>query len=139
MKTIEINTVGGLEQAAAEFIKATRGKRKFAFYGPLGSGKTTFIKALCHALGATDAVTSPSFSLINEYRSGCDEMLFHFDLYRIKSVEEVYDLGYEEYMYSNHYCFIEWPEKAEMLLPADTVKVHMEDAGEQKRLVHVDI
>ena len=139
MKTLTIDTLGGLEDAAKEFLKATRGKRKFAFYGAMGAGKTTFIKALCQALGAKDVVTSPSFALVNEYRSKCDDLYFHFDLYRIKSVEELYDLGYEEYLYGKDFCFIEWPEKAEMLLPADTVKVHMEEAGDQKRLVHIDI
>ena len=139
MKTITINTTAELEKAAKEFIKMTRGHKKFAFYGPMGSGKTTFIKALCHAMGAKDVVTSPSFALINEYRSGCDDLYFHFDLYRINSVEEVYDLGYEEYFYGDGYCFVEWPEKAEMLLPVDTVKVHLEEAGENIRLVHIDI
>ena len=139
MKTLEIDTIKGLEKGAGEFIRVTRGRKKFAFYGAMGSGKTTFIKALCHAMGAKDVVTSPSFALINEYRSGCDDMYYHFDLYRIKSVEEIYDLGYEEYLYGPHYCFIEWPEKAEMLLPLDTVKVQMEATGKDRRLVHIDI
>jgi tRNA threonylcarbamoyladenosine biosynthesis protein TsaE len=139
VKTLTIDSLKGLERAVDEFIDATRGKRKFAFYGTMGAGKTTFIKALCKALGAKDVVTSPSFALINEYRSKCDDMYFHFDLYRIKSAEEFYDLGYEEYLYGTDYCFIEWPEKAEMLLPVDTVKVFMEEAGAEKRRVHIDI
>ena len=138
MITLAVNRITEIDQAAKEFIRLTRGHNKFAFYGPMGSGKTTFIKAVCKALGAYDVVTSPSFAIINEYRSGCDDMLYHFDLYRIKSVDEVYDLGYEEYFFSDAYCFIEWAEKAEILLPQDTVKVHMEEAAGHKRLVHID-
>ncbi|MBN1157748.1 MAG: tRNA (adenosine(37)-N6)-threonylcarbamoyltransferase complex ATPase subunit type 1 TsaE [Bacteroidales bacterium] len=139
MKTLKIDTLGSINQAADEFLKLTKGHRKFAFYGPMGSGKTTFIKAVCHMLGAIDVVTSPSFALINEYRSKDETMFYHIDLYRIESVEELYDLGYEEYFYSDAYCFIEWPEKAEDLLPSDTVSVHMEDQGKDQRLVHVDV
>ena len=139
MKTLEIDTLDALDRAASEFVSLTRGHRKFAFYGDMGAGKTTFIKALCRAMGAKDVVTSPSFALINEYRTDCDDMYFHFDLYRIKTVDELYDLGYEEYWYGDDYCFIEWPEKAEMLLPTDTVKVRVEEAGEQKRILHIDI
>ena len=139
MKTLMINSLSELDKAAAEFIRLTRGHKKFAFYGPIGSGKTTFIKAICHALGAMDVVTSPSFALINEYRSKDGTMFFHIDLYRIESVEELYDIGYEEYFFSDAWCLIEWPEKAETLLPPETVRIHMEEAGENKRLVHVDV
>ncbi|MBN2480125.1 MAG: tRNA (adenosine(37)-N6)-threonylcarbamoyltransferase complex ATPase subunit type 1 TsaE, partial [Bacteroidales bacterium] len=119
MKTLIIDSLSKLDKAAEAFIKLTRGNQKFAFYGPMGSGKTTFIKAICHALGAVDVVTSPSFALINEYRSKDESMFYHIDLYRIESVEELYDIGYEEYFYSDAYCFIEWPEKAETLLPPE--------------------
>lgn len=139
MKTLKINTLDGLAEAADQFIKLTYGRKKFAFYGPIGSGKTTFIKAICHALGAVDVVTSPSFTLVNEYRSGEGSMFYHIDLYRIGSVDELYDIGYEEYFFGDDYCFIEWAEKAESLLPSATVKVHMEDNGKDKRLVYVDI
>ncbi|MBN1158039.1 MAG: tRNA (adenosine(37)-N6)-threonylcarbamoyltransferase complex ATPase subunit type 1 TsaE [Bacteroidales bacterium] len=139
MKTLMINTLSELDKVAEEFIRLTRGHKRFAFYGPMGSGKTTFIKAVCHAMGAVDVVTSPSFALINEYRSGEGTMFYHIDLYRIESVEELYDIGYEEYFFSDAWCFIEWPEKAEMLLPPDAISVRMEDAGEKSRLVHIDI
>ena len=139
MKTITIDSLDLLDKAAKEFVRKTRGHKKFAFYGDLGAGKTTLIKAVCKVLGAKDVVTSPSFALINEYRSACEDLFFHFDLYRIKSIEEIYDLGYEEYFYSDSYCFIEWPEKAEMLLPVGIVKVYMEETGENSRKVNIAI
>ncbi|HJZ39012.1 MAG TPA: tRNA (adenosine(37)-N6)-threonylcarbamoyltransferase complex ATPase subunit type 1 TsaE [Bacteroidales bacterium] len=137
MKTIEIRSLHQLNHAAHEFVQITRGHRKFAFYGAMGSGKTTFIKAICRQLGATDVVTSPTFALINEYRTGNGENLFHFDLYRINAVEELYDLGYEEYFFSDSIIFIEWPEKAEALLPDGIIKVYMEESGTSGRLVHI--
>ncbi len=99
----------------------------------MGAGKTTFIKAICHYLGATDIVQSPTFALINEYRTAGGESMFHFDFYRIEKIEEVYDIGYEDYMYSGSYCFIEWPELVEELLPEGTVKVTI--AGTSERVV----
>ena len=96
----------------------------FAFYGKMGAGKTTFIKALCKLLGVEDEVNSPTFAIINEYRSQTTaELIYHFDFYRIKKLEEVYDLGYEDYFYSGALCFIEWPELVEELLPLDAKKV----------------
>jgi tRNA threonylcarbamoyladenosine biosynthesis protein TsaE len=89
----------------------------------MGAGKTTMIKALCRELGVTDIVQSPSFSIINEYKTNRGEPIFHFDFYRIKKLEEVFDIGYEEYLYSGFYCFIEWPELMEELLPEDVIKV----------------
>jgi tRNA threonylcarbamoyladenosine biosynthesis protein TsaE len=105
----------------------------------MGSGKTTFIKAICRYLGASDVVTSPSFALINEYRTNNGEILYHFDLYRIETIEELYDLGYEEYFFSDSYTFIEWPEKAESLLPNSTVKVYIEETSNTTRLVHITL
>ncbi len=98
-------------------------ERVFAFYGNLGAGKTTLIKALCGALQVTDEVTSPSFAIVNEYRCATDELVYHFDFYRIKKLEEVLDIGYEEYLYSGWYCFLEWADKMEELLPETFVKV----------------
>jgi tRNA threonylcarbamoyladenosine biosynthesis protein TsaE len=99
----------------------------------MGAGKTTFIKAICHELGVTDIVQSPTFSIINEYKTTTGESLFHFDFYRIKKLEEVFDIGYEDYIYSGSYCFLEWPELIEPLLPEDTVRINI--FGENERVI----
>lgn len=137
MKIIEIDSLKEINSAALKFIFLTKGHRKFAFYGPMGSGKTTLIKAICKELGATDLVTSPTFSLVNEYRTNEGEVLYHFDLYRITTIEELYDLGYEEYFFGNQYVFIEWAEMAEDLLPAATVKITLEETTHDKRLIRI--
>jgi tRNA threonylcarbamoyladenosine biosynthesis protein TsaE len=139
MQIIEINSLKELEQAAEKFIEISSGRRKFAFYGAMGSGKTTFIKAVCKKLGASGLVTSPTFSLVNEYPAGTGEIIYHFDLYRINSMGELYDLGYEEYFYGDNYVFIEWAEKAESLLPDNTIKVNMQEVASGKRLVLIEI
>jgi len=139
MKKIEINSLKGIQSAAQSFVSITRGYRKFAFYGPMGSGKTTLIKAICRELGATDVVTSPTFALVNEYKAGNGEILYHFDLYRINTIDELFDLGYEEYFYSNHYVFIEWAEKAEALLPDSYIKITLEEINPSKRNMHIDL
>jgi tRNA threonylcarbamoyladenosine biosynthesis protein TsaE len=139
MHTFEIKSLEQLESAAKTFLSLVPGSRTFAFYGPMGSGKTTLIKAICKELGATDVVNSPTFALINEYRTAHGKMIYHLDLYRINSIEELFDLGYEEYFYSNHFIFIEWPEKAEALLPDFTIKVTLEETGVDSRLVRIDI
>jgi len=139
MRTIEIKSLNRLAFAAHDFIMMTEGCKKFAFYGPLGSGKTTFIQAICKELGACDVVTSPSFSLVNEYRTISGEIIYHFDLYRINTIDELYDLGYEEYFYSESYVFIEWPEKAEQLLPDSVLRVYLEEIDKTSRKVHVSI
>ena len=122
---ITCKTESDLLPAARELIDAFPSSRIFALYGNMGAGKTTFIKAICHFLGAADIVQSPSFAIINEYRTKQGESLYHFDFYRIKKTEEAYDIGYEDYFYSGTYCFIEWPELIEELLPEETVKVHI--------------
>ena len=99
----------------------------------MGAGKTTFIKILCKNLGAVDIIQSPSFSIINEYKTRQGESVFHFDFYRIKKLEEAFDIGYEDYFYSGAYCFIEWPEPIEGLLPEDTVRVHI--SGDPARTI----
>ena len=121
--TIKINTLEDLPNAAKQLLKLCAEKKIVAFYGAMGAGKTTFVKALCKQLGVTDNANSPTFSLVNEYHTSSGSTIFHFDFYRIKSINEAYDLGYEDYFYSNNYCFIEWPEKVEELLPEDVVKV----------------
>ena len=137
MKTIAISNLHELNRAATDFVEITKGYNKFAFYGSMGSGKTTFIKAVCRKLGATDAVTSPTFALVNEYRTSEGEVIYHFDLYRINTIDELYDLGYEEYFFGDAGVFIEWAEKAESLLPGDCIKVTMEETSETSRLVHI--
>ena len=129
---IILTDIGGLQQAAREFISNIGQSRVFAFYGKMGAGKTTFIKAICQELGVTDVVTSPTFAIVNEYTPFSSPLtphfskIFHFDFYRIKKLEEVYDMGYEDYLYSGELCFIEWPELIEQLLPDDAVSVTIE-------------
>ncbi|NCB07315.1 MAG: tRNA (adenosine(37)-N6)-threonylcarbamoyltransferase complex ATPase subunit type 1 TsaE [Bacteroidia bacterium] len=135
MFSINIKTLKELEKSAAELINQFPGSRVFAFYGKMGAGKTTFIQALCKVLGSNDNVTSPTFALINEYQTPIDGSIFHFDFYRIRNLEEAFDLGYEDYLYSGSYCFIEWPEKIESLLPANLVEVKIEIAEDESRLI----
>lgn len=106
-----------------------------AFYGEMGAGKTTFIKSLCQTLGVTDVVNSPTFSLINEYKTAQGESVYHFDFYRMKTLTEVYDLGYEDYFYSGCLCLIEWPELIEPLLPAEHLKIQITVLDSKKRTI----
>jgi len=104
-----------------------------AFYGDMGAGKTTFIKSVCEELGSKDTVTSPTFALINEYKLPTGRKIYHFDYYRINKVEEVYDMGYEEYFYNHHICMVEWPEKIESLLPDTYLKVEIVAESDESR------
>ena len=131
---IKIQSLEHIHEAAREFIAAMGDNTVFALYGKMGAGKTTFIKALCLELGVEDVVTSPTFAVINEYRSDiAGELIYHFDFYRIKKLEEVYDMGYEDYFYSGALCFIEWPELVEELLPGNTIKVTIEELEDGSR------
>jgi len=123
MGKIVFNNLSEVKKAAADFLEQNKNRKQFAFYGEMGAGKTTFIKELCELLGSTDVVTSPTFSIINEYHTTANGRIFHFDFYRIEDIEEVYNIGYEDYFYSNDFCFIEWPELIEELLPETMLKV----------------
>jgi tRNA threonylcarbamoyladenosine biosynthesis protein TsaE len=128
-----VHSEAELLPAAQQLISDHPGSRIFALYGSLGAGKTTFIKAICKVLGVTDIVQSPTFSIINEYKNEHGESVFHFDFYRIRSTTEVFDIGYEDYLYSGNYCFMEWPELIEPLLPDDVIRVSI--SGELERII----
>ncbi len=130
--TVHAYRVDELSRVAAQLLETHPGKRIFAFYGGMGAGKTTLIKRLAERLRVTDNVSSPTFAIINEYLTESDHRIYHFDFYRIKDLQEAMDLGYEDYFYSGDYCFVEWPEIIEALLPDDTVRVKInvdEDSG----------
>ena len=140
---IRIESLETIREAARQFIIQMGEARVFAFYGKMGAGKTTFVKAICEELGSQDVVTSPTFAIVNEYTSpdpsqggGAGETpIYHFDFYRIKKLEEVYDMGYEEYFYSGDLCLIEWPELIEEILPDDAVRVTIEEQPDGSRLI----
>ena len=133
---INITSLDNIHEAARQFIAAMGDNTVFAFYGKMGAGKTTFIKAVCEELGVTDPINSPTFAIVNEYRSDTTgELIYHFDFYRIKKIEEVYDMGYEDYFYSGALCFIEWPELVEEVLPGDAVSVRIYEQEDGTRTV----
>ena len=131
---IKIQNIDTIRESAREFIQNIGEHKVFAFYGKMGAGKTTFVKAICEELGVEDVITSPTFAIVNEYEAH-DQSIFHFDFYRIKRLEEVYDMGYEDYFYSGALCFIEWPELIEDLLPEDAVKVTITENPDGTRTV----
>ena len=133
---IKIDILDNIREAAKQFIANIGDSTVFAFYGNMGAGKTTFVKAVCEELGVDDVITSPTFSIVNEYRSEqTGELIYHFDFYRVKKIEEVYDMGFEDYFYSGALCFIEWPELCEEVLPDDTVKVSINEEPDGSRTI----
>ena len=155
---IVIQDPNHIAEAARQFVSIIGDRHVFAFYGHMGAGKTTFIKAICEELGVKDVITSPTFAIVNEYslpptpsdqrgssdaeaslsRGKLEGALYHFDFYRIKKLEEVYDMGYEDYFYSGALCFIEWPELIEELLPTDAVKVSISEQEDGSRVVEIN-
>lgn len=133
---IKITSLDSIQDAARTFISQMGDRKVFAFYGHMGAGKTTFIKALCEAMGVEDVITSPTFSLVNDYTDRNGNSIYHFDFYRIKKLEEVYDMGYEDYFYSGSLCLMEWPELIEELLPEDAVKVTITEQPDGSRTVN---
>lgn len=129
-----LNTI---DEAAAVFWKHAAQYRVFAFYGEMGAGKTTFIHALCELLGVEEAVSSPTFSIINQYKAKQNELIYHLDLYRLKDAEEAMLAGVEEVLYSGQICLIEWPQKAEQLLPEDTLVVQISILSEKERRLNM--
>ena len=132
---IKINSIDEIGAAAKEFVAAMGDRTVFAFYGKMGAGKTTFIKAVCEELGVEDVINSPTFAIVNEYVDGNGSPVYHFDFYRIKNMQEVMDMGYEDYVYSGNVCFMEWPELIENLLPDDAVRVVIEEEADGSRTV----
>jgi tRNA threonylcarbamoyladenosine biosynthesis protein TsaE len=137
MQRILIKNRKQLPVAAGRILEYTSGKRILAFYGQMGAGKTTIIKALCKALGAEEIVSSPTFTLVNEYRTNKGAALYHIDFYRIRKLEEVFDFGIEEYFASGSYCFMEWPELIEEILPPETVRIRITVGDKEQRILEI--
>lgn len=141
--TLKINDIESINDVARQFIDGIGDSRVLAFYGKMGAGKTTFIKALCEELGVEDVITSPTFAIVNEYTAGNaagaaigineGDPIYHFDFYRIKKLEEVYDMGYEEYFYGGDLCLMEWPELIEELLPDDALRINIAECPDGTR------
>lgn len=139
MEELVLKSLSDLASVASRFLNITKEKRVFAFFGEMGVGKTTFIKALCNEMGVVDVVTSPTFALVNEYQTLHNKEIYHFDFYRIDKIEEAYDFGYEEYFYSGKYCFIEWPDKVADIIPEDSVFVKMTEQNDGSRLIQINM
>ena len=138
MNSFIVTDISGLYPVAESLISICRENNYpiIAFYGKMGAGKTTLIKVICEIMGVDEVVSSPTFSLVNEYHTGDDEIIYHFDFYRINDISEAYDFGYEEYFYSDNFCFIEWPEKIEELLPDNTFSVNILTLADGSRQIN---
>jgi len=133
----QVDDISALPEFAERLLNAFPDSRIFAFYGKMGAGKTTFIKSLCSVLGVTDEVTSPTFAIVNVYKTQKANEIYHFDFYRIENISEVMDIGYEEYFYSSNYCFLEWPEKIEEILPNETLHVQIKPEDDNSRIFEI--
>lgn len=131
---LTIDNIDNIRQTAREFVNNIGDSNVIAFYGKMGAGKTTFIKAICEELGVEDVITSPTFAIVNEY-TAANGTIYHFDFYRIKKLEEVYDMGYEDYFFSGALCLMEWPELIEDILPDDTLRVTITENADGTRTV----
>lgn len=138
MHTIEIKNIDHIQQAAREFIDIIGNNTIFAFYGNMGAGKTTFIKAVCEELGVEDVINSPTFAIVNEYMTGQGDTIYHFDCYRINKIVEALDMGCQDYFDSGNVCFIEWPENIDSLLPDDTAAVRITVNDDNSRTITID-
>lgn len=139
MKTLTLKDLTTIRETAKEFIGLMGDETVYAFYGEMGAGKTTFIKALCEELGVEDVINSPTFAIVNEYRSAVTgELIYHFDFYRITKISEAEDIGTEDYFYSGALCFVEWPENIDALLPFDVIKVAITVNEDGSRTVAFD-
>lgn len=134
---IEISSLDKISEAAAQFVEKMGDRKVYVFYGKMGAGKTTFIKAVCETLGVTDVINSPTFAIVNEYEDGKGQPIYHFDFYRINKEEEAYDFGYEDYFYSGNVCFIEWPEMVQNLIPENAIEVHISENEDGSRTIEV--
>lgn len=137
MSELKINSLEDINLVAREFLELVGDKRIFAMHGAMGVGKTTFVKAICEEMGVEDTINSPTFAIVNEYHTAKEDIIFHFDFYRIDDVQEAYDFGYEDYFYSNAMCFIEWPEKIDSILPNNTVEVHFKEEADGSRSIQI--
>jgi len=134
---LEIQSLDSINQTARQFIDHIGNRTVFAFNGKMGAGKTTFIKAICQAMGVKETVNSPTFSIVNEYEAADGRIIYHFDCYRINNIQEALDLGAEEYLYSGNLCFIEWSENIAPLLPDTIVNVEIEEMENGKRKIYI--
>ncbi|MDE7074566.1 MAG: tRNA (adenosine(37)-N6)-threonylcarbamoyltransferase complex ATPase subunit type 1 TsaE [Odoribacter sp.] len=133
----KIDHLESIREVAADFLDYVGENKIFALYGAMGVGKTTFVKAVASCLGVEDDVTSPTFAIVNEYLTKKGESIYHFDFYRVNSLSEALDFGYEEYFYSGNRCFIEWPEKIEELLPENTIDCYFSENADGSRTLKV--